>query len=390
MSKKKVLMVHNFYQIGGGEHTVFKNEIDMLRENGHVVIEYTRSNVELKKSKLKMLFLPFTTIWSFKTYRDVRKIIKEQNIEIVHCHNTFPLISPSVYYASRREKVPIVQTIHNFRFLCPCGVFYRDGKICEECLKQKSFKPSLKHRCYRNSKIQTLIVVMMLKIHRKLGTYKKINYIFLTEFNKRKFNELININGSNVFVKPNFVNEYQLVDKKKDKKFIFASRLEESKGIKELLLKWRNMPDDYMLHIYGSGTLENFVRKECLNRKNIIFYGFKSHEIVFDDLKSAMGMIFPSLWYEGFPMIIAESMSIGCPVISTKIGNQGNLIEQSKGGVTFDFHSNESLKKAVDKCIIDNIELSKNARIFYKEVLEKRNNYIILNNIYENIKINES
>jgi glycosyltransferase involved in cell wall biosynthesis len=124
VAKKKILMVHNFYQIGGGEHTVFKNEVDMLRKHGHIVIEYTRSNDELKESRLKMLLLPFSTLWSFKTYKEVKKIIKQNCIDIVHCHNTFPLISPSVYYAARTKKIPVIQTIHNFRLLCPAGVFF--------------------------------------------------------------------------------------------------------------------------------------------------------------------------------------------------------------------------------------------------------------------------
>ena len=114
VNKQKVLMVHNFYQIGGGEHTVFKNEVELLRENGHEVIVYTRSNDELKNSIMKLALLPFATIWSWKTYFDVRKIIKQEHIDIVHCHNTFPLISPSVYYAARSMKVPVVQTIHNY------------------------------------------------------------------------------------------------------------------------------------------------------------------------------------------------------------------------------------------------------------------------------------
>lgn len=115
--KKKILMVHNFYQIGGGEHTVFKNEVELLRDNGHEVIEYTRSNDELKSDKWKLLFLPFTTVWSLRTYIEIRKLIKNEQIDVVHCHNTFPLISPSVYYAARSMKVPVVQTIHNFRLL---------------------------------------------------------------------------------------------------------------------------------------------------------------------------------------------------------------------------------------------------------------------------------
>lgn len=390
MGKKKVLMVHNFYQIGGGEHTVFKNEVEMLREKGHEVVEYTRSNDELKKSKLKLLLLPFTTIWSFKTYREVKKIIGDQNIDIVHCHNTFPLISPSVYYAARKKKTPVVQTIQNFRFLCPGAIFYRDGKICEECREKNSFKPALKHKCYRNSKLQTFVVTAMLTIHRKLGTYKKINYIFLTEFNKKKFERLIDVNGNNVFVKPNFVNKFQVnnqsVYKNERKKvFVFASRLEENKGIKYLVSKWNDMPQEYQLHIYGTGPLKDYVKENSNKRNNIKFYGFKSQETIFNDLKTACGMIFPSLWYEGFPMIIAESMAIGCPVISTNIGNEGDIVNASQGGITFESDSDESFKKAIKKCIDENDRLRLNSEKFYKEVLEKNKNYEYLNNIYEKL-----
>ena len=387
MSKKKVLMVHNFYQIGGGEHTVFKNEVEMLRENGHEVIEYTRSNDELKSAKLKLLLLPFTTIWSFKTYREVKKIINSQRIDIVHCHNTFPLISPSVYYAARSEKVPVVQTIHNFRFLCPCGVLYRDGHICEECLEKKAFKPALKHRCYRNSKIQTLVVTTMLKIHRKLGTYNKINYIFLTEFNKQKFSQLININGDNVFVKPNFVKDSMVFNcgGGTQKIFVFASRLDENKGIKYLLEQWKNMPKEYQLHIYGSGSLEKYVKEKVQDISNVSYFGFCSHEEIFNDMKNAMALIFPSLWYEGYPMIIAESMAIGCPIVSANIGNAADIVMESKGGLTYDPDKHDDFMRAINTVIKNNRELRHNAMAYYQDVLSKEKNYVGQMNIYEKL-----
>lgn len=387
MSKKKVLMVHNFYQIGGGEHTVYKNEVNMLRENGYEVVEYTRSNDELKQSKLKLLLLPFTTIWSIKTYREVKKIIKEQNIEIVHCHNTFPLISPSVYYAARKKKVPVVQTIHNFRFLCPGAIFYRDGRICEECREKQNFKSALKHKCYRNSKIQTLVVTLMLKIHRRLGTYSKINYIFLTDFNRQKFDKLIDINGSNVFVKPNFVKNTIEVEAKSEveKTFVFASRLEESKGIKYLLKQWLNLPKDYELHIYGDGPLEDYVKKEIKNIPNIKYLGFQKQGVIFEDMKNSMAMIFPSLLYEGYPMIIAESMAIGCPVLSSNLGNEGDIVSTSKGGVTFNPEMKNDFVNAIDEIVKNNKELRKNALLYYKDFLSKEKNYTIQNNIYEKI-----
>lgn len=387
MSKKKVLMVHNFYQIGGGEHTVFENEVEMLRENGHEVIEYTRSNDELKKSKLKLLLLPFTTIWSFKTYRDVKKIIRNRKIDIVHCHNTFPLISPSVYYAARSEKVPVVQTIHNFRFLCPCGIFYRDGHICEECLKEKSFNSAVKHKCYRNSKIQTLVVSTMLNIHRKLGTYNKINYIFLTEFNKQKFSQLLDVNGDNVFVKPNFVRDFMKLtcEDEEENPIVFVSCLDENKGIKWLLEQWGKMPKKYKLHIYGVEPLEAYVKEEVQNIGNVsCFWGWAQEEML-GDIKKSMAIISPSLGNERYPMMIAESMAVGCPIVSVNIGNVADIVTESKAGLIYNPDKIEDFMMAINAVIKNNHELRHNAIVYYRDVLSKDKNYVKQTNIYEKL-----
>ena len=381
MNKKKVLMVHNFYQIGGGEHTVFKNEVELLRENGHEVIEYTRSNDELKTSKLKLVLLPLTTIWSWKTFWEVRRIIKKEKIDIVHCHNTFPLISPSVYYAARSMNVPVIQTIHNFRFLCPNGSFFCDGKVCEKCYKKNSFKDAIKNNCYRNSKIQTLVVVAMLKFHRCIGTYKKISYIFLTDFNRRKFDKLIDINSDQVFIKPNFVKEVKTIDYKEDKVFVYASRLEENKGLKLLIKYWKNLSEDYVLHIYGDGPLKEYVEGNA--SANIIYMGFKEQDEIFKDLSGAMAMVFPSIWYEGFPMIIAESMALGCPVLSSNIGNVGDIVYSSGGGVVFNPYNQDSFNAAIKDIELNNMTYREAARTCYKSILNKYENLANLEDIYE-------
>lgn len=211
MDKERILIVHNYYQIPGGEDSVVTNEMKMLQNNGHEVILYSRSNSELKQlSVLQKLCIPFTTVFSLKTFKEVKKIIRENKIDILHVHNTLNLISPSVYYAAFINKIPVVQTIHNFRLLCPGATFYRNGSICEDCIS-KGLKCAISNNCYRGSKIQTLACVMTLKIHRFLGTYKKLNYICLTEFNKEKLLELNKgkkkiIDPGRVFVKPNFIS----------------------------------------------------------------------------------------------------------------------------------------------------------------------------------------
>lgn len=208
--KQNILIVHNYYQIPGGEDTVVANEIQILKEHGNKVILYSRNNSELKNmGKRQKLMLPLNTVFNFRTYKEIKGIINEEKINIVHVHNTLNLVSPSVYYAARRCRVPVVQTVHNFRLLCPGATFYRDGHICEDCVK-KGLLCAVKHSCYRGSKIQTLACVISTWFHRSTGIYSKINYICLTEFNKEKLLQLNRpgkrqvIDESKVYVKPNF------------------------------------------------------------------------------------------------------------------------------------------------------------------------------------------
>lgn len=206
--KQNVLIVHNYYQIPGGEDTVVANEKKLLEDHGHLVLLYSRHNSEIKRmSILRKLCLPFTTVFNLRTYREVKDIIREKKIDIVHVHNTLNLISPAVYYAALECGVPVVQTVHNFRLLCPGGTFYRDGHICEDCIS-KGLGCAVRHSCYRNNRLQTIACVISTCLHRMTGIYGKINYICLTEFNKEKL-LLLNqkkqiIDPQKVFVKPNF------------------------------------------------------------------------------------------------------------------------------------------------------------------------------------------
>ena len=164
MKNYRILQIHNFYQIPGGEDVVVRNEKRLLEEHGHKVYTYYRSNSELaKKGIVGKLFLPFTAVFSLKTYREVKKLIRENQIDIVHVHNTLTMVSPSVFYAAFRCKVPVVQTLHNFRMLCPAGSFFRDNVICEECV-QHGMGCAIRHKCYRNSKLQSFVSAAILQL----------------------------------------------------------------------------------------------------------------------------------------------------------------------------------------------------------------------------------
>lgn len=378
--KERVLMVHNFYQIGGGEHTVFENEQRLLREHGHHVVAYTRDNAELKKSVLKKILLPFTTIFSLKTGREVKRIIRREQIDIIHCHNTFPLVSPSVYYTAKKCGIPVIQTIHNFRFLCPNGVFFRDGQTCEDCMEQ-GLKCSLRHRCYRESWLQTFVLVTMLRIHRKIGTFMIPEYIFLTEFNRGKFFALLGKKAENGFIKPNF--EYIKLPEAgaaRDGSFVFIGRLDRNKGIDFLTRNWER---DRELYVFGNGALENAVREACEKNCHIHYMGFQQQDVVFTYLAKAAAMLFPTDLYEGFPMTIIEAFALGTPVICSDIGNGADLVKQAKAGVAFTRRSRDGLEKAIAEVERNFDMYSANAREAYGHMCTPEANYRQLKTIYE-------
>lgn len=355
-----ILIVHNEYQYAGGEDTVVRQDAALLEKHGHRVFFYTRNNDELKSfTGLQKLFLPFTTIFSLKSYREIRKIIREQKIELVHVHNTLPLISYSAYYAAKREGCRLIQTIHNFRLVCPNALFYRDGHICEDCLN-KGLLCGVKHRCYRGSKTQTAMVALMLKLHRMFGTFKKPDaYITLTGFNKEKISAVVP--AEKIHVKPNYLSFNSEIGQKEDAVFtgsfsdlkntsffLYASRIEKVKGIFVLLEAFSVLPEQKLL-ILGTGPDEAAVKDYIARKKltNIIFAGFTPHEKALQLMAHAKAMIFPSLWYEGFPMTIVESLSRSLPVIASDTPNIASVISHQKNGLLFKTGSSDALIHAI-------------------------------------------
>ncbi len=350
--KPSVLMVHNYYRIPGGEDTVVANERKLLEENGHRVVFYHKSNSEIEGFRLlKKLAFPFMTIFNGKTYREVKAIIKRERIDIVHVHNTLSLISPSVYYAARKCRIPVVQTIHNFRMLCPGAAFYREGKICTDCV-EKGLVCAVWHACYRGSRAQTLACVIGAACHRMTGIYGKLNYICLTGFNKEMLLQHRQIKCDRVFVKPNFVSLAQRPvpwDKRREQ-FVFAGRLDSLKGIEIVLGAWKMMGEAApLLVICGIGPREEWCRRYIAENKlkNIEMRGGVPNGEVLRLLGESRGMILASQWYEGFPMSLAEAYSVGTPVIGSDIGNVGDIIKKYGMGIVFKHDSSRDLAEKV-------------------------------------------
>lgn len=387
MEKEKILIVHNYYRFAGGEDTVVANEKQLLQEHGHEVEIYTRNNSELAGfSGLRKLAFPFAAIFNARTYREVKRLIGEKRIDIVHVHNTLSLVSPAVYYAAKKCKIPVVQTIHNFRLLCPGAVFYRDGHICEDC-QEHGLWCAVKHKCYRRSRLQTLACVLNTKIHCLTGIYGKINYICLTEFTRDKLLKLKQIHPQKVFVKPNFTYDYGEGTGFEDY-YIYVGRIEEIKGVNLLVEAFKKMPHR-RLKMVGGGDLENKIsaRLETENIRNIEMLGLQPHEKVREYIKNARGLIMSSQCYETFGMVILEAFSSGTPAIVGNIGNIRELVEPGKTGERFVYNSPESLMEAIDRFESGRMEdYRKNAYDCYRNQFTPEKNYKRLMEIYRGLE----
>ncbi len=382
----RVLIVHNHYRIPGGEDTVVANEKKLLEANGHNVYLYSRHNNELDSfSKMKKVILPVTTIFNFKTYRDVKHIIEEQKIDIVHVHNTLNLISPAVYYAAFSCKVPVIQTIHNFRLLCPGATLYREGHICQDCVEH-GLGCAVRHSCYRGSKLQTLACVISTKIYRMLGTYGKLNYICLTDFNRDKLLTLKQIKPEKVFVKPNFVESTEDVIpyEQRENQFVFVGRLDKLKGVDILLESWKYMGTNApKLVVCGTGPMEdwcqNYISDNSLT--NVQMMGYVPNNEAKKIIANSKALILPTQWYEGFPMTIVEAYSVGTPVIGSDIGNVGTLIEDGKSGFRFEYDSVEQLVAMIEKFESSSFRVEDDFRMRYTA----ESNYRLLMEIYNKV-----
>lgn len=384
-----LLFVHNHYQLPGGEDAVFAAEKALLERHGHRVILYTRDNSELKKmGGIQKLLLPFLLLWNPRTYREVRKIIRREKIDLVHVHNTLMLVSPSVYYAARSRRVPVVQTIHNFRMLCPGATLFRDGAVCEDCLEM-GLGCAVRHRCYRGSRLQTLGCVISTGLHRMTGIYKRLTYICLTDFNRRKLLTLKGIPPENVLVKPNFVAQTEALAPLQERadRVIFAGRLEELKGVRVLLEAWRLLGADApRLVICGSGPLESWCLRFLHENKmrRVCLAGQKPNENVRRLLATSRALILPTQCYEGFPMCIAESYSVGTPVLVSDLGNGGSLVKEGITGMKFNQRSPQSIADTVRRFLSDReTPWNDNALREYQRTMTPENNYRRLMEIYQ-------
>ncbi len=396
-----ILVAHNRYRNRGGEDSVFESECRMLEEAGHKVVRYEKANADIHDGGglAAKISLAVRTVWNQRTFREVRELIRREKPDVVHCHNTFPLISPSIYYAAAREGVPVVQTLHNYRLTCLNGYLYRGGRICESCLGRSPLR-GVCRRCYRGSFLQSATTSAMLLVHRALGTWRRkvTRYIALTEFAREKFIQA-GLPADKIVVKPNaflpvrpaetglksqvacLMSPYaglapQILDRSFDKRratsegapavsVVYLGRLSPEKGVDVLLRAWALLSngaslDSCTLSVIGSGPEEDALRTLASSlgiASSVRFLGSLSREKALFELASSDLLVFPSLWYETFGLTILEAASQGVPALVTNIGSQSLLVNDNVTGRFFPAGDPAALAAAIRSLLADSAAL---------------------------------
>ena len=382
----KLLLCHNHYQQAGGEDEVFAAESALLESFGHQVVRYTVHNDRI--ADMGRARLATDTLWNRESHRHVGRLIRRERPDVAHFYNTFPLLSPSVYHAARNEGCPVVQSLHNYRLLCPNGLFYREGRICEDCLGKFVPWNGVLHKCHRNDRAATAVTTAMLAGHRLLGTWKRTVDIYvagMTNFVREKF-RAGGIPLDRLVLKPNFVFPDPGEGDGNGGYALFAGRLTPEKGVATLLEAWKRLPEGRSLTILGDGQMAPEVEQAAAHHPGIEWLGRKSLDETFALLQRAAFLICPSQWYEAMPRILVDSFAVGTPVLASDLGAMADVVHDGLEGLHFRAGDAEHLAERASWLFEHPDERSKMrtaARAEYQDRFTTEKSHEILMDVYQ-------
>jgi glycosyltransferase involved in cell wall biosynthesis len=340
-------MIHNRYLQGGGEDVSAATEADLLTARGHYVETLVDDNSRV--ASLGRARVAVRTVWSHEAYTRVGRTLAQSRFDIVSVQNFFPLFSPAVYYAARRQGVPVVQTLRNYRLLCPNALLFRDDHVCEDCLGHPIPFPSLRHKCYRGSLMATGAVSAMLTVHRLVGSWRNMvdHYVVLSEFMREKC-VANGLPAERISVKPNFVWPDPGPGVGGGGFALFAGRLSREKGVRTLLKAWTQVHGGLQLRVAGDGPLAGDVVRASELDGSIVWLGRRSWPEILSLLGQAEFVIMPSECYESFGRVVIEAYAKGTPVVGVDLGAVSELISHCRTGRLFRAGDPSDLAKSID------------------------------------------
>lgn len=381
----RLLTVHNRYLVRGGEDECCDAESELLRSRGHDIDEFILDNREI--ARMSRLVLSARTSWNSNTYSQLRRRIQIFRPDIVNVHNFFPLASPAVYYAARAERVPVVQTLHNYRLLCPGATFFRSGKPCDCCMRRLVPWPGVVHRCYRGSRAASAAVAAMISLHKIFRTWSRMIevYVALNEFCRNKFIEG-GLPADRIVVKPNFVATDLGLGRGDGGYALYVGRLSPEKGINTLIRAWSRIGAKCPLKIVGEGPLSDLACHAAKSNQALLVLGKRPLREVYELMGAATFLVFPSDCDEQFPRTIIEAFSRGTPVIASRRGAVAQIVKHGSTGLLFTAGDAVDLANRVQELCDDPARLQlmrHSARLEFEAKYTAERNYGLIMEIYK-------
>lgn len=396
----KILVVHNFHRNGSasGDDQVFKNETKLLEDHGNTVLKFSVSNDDYDNANIfNKIRYALGMIWSFKYYNEIKKIINEYHPDVMHVHTFSPLLSPSILYSAKKCDIPVVATLHDTRFVCPCATSLRNNKICNKCGDGRYFR-MIKYKCYKNSRVQSLIMAFIHTYHNKrksfynqIDRYICLNDIQIDLLKKNDYEE------KKIVKKYNFMEDIYSIENNQDteeidiqlpeKYVVFYGRISEEKGIRVLMKVWDKIKD-IPLVVMGVGSLDDEFKKWADNKKNVYFLGYTKHEKCLSIVKKCEFVLFPSIWYEGCSMVMIETQCIGKAIVATDIGFSSEAITEGFDGLKVKLGDINGFVKKI-RYLWENhnicVKMGENARNEFEKKYTPLHSYNKLMEIYKEV-----
>ncbi|MDH3274513.1 MAG: glycosyltransferase family 4 protein [Gammaproteobacteria bacterium] len=386
-------MVHNYYGslAPSGENRVFEAERALLQQRGHEVSEYVRHNDTIRAKGIRGLVQgAFATPWNPWAAAHMRHAVEAFRPEVVHVHNTFPLLSPAIFFAIGNKAAKVL-TLHNYRLFCAAAIPMRNGHVCTECLDRHSAWPALRYGCYRGNRLASIPLALSIELHRKLGTWmhRVDAFITLTDFQRDKM-IAAGLPANRVYVKPNFFSGYPVPVEWQERGnyAVYAGRLSAEKGVEMLIQAWLSWGSQAPeLRVLGNGPLRNVLEKMVMDSPTakVRFMGQVSRQVAHQQIANAKLMVMPSLCFEGFPMAICEAFAFGTPLAVSNIGPFPSVVRHGVSGIIFspgDVHALVRAMQTIWNSPTALEDLSAGARVAFEHHYNEVANYQMLTEIY--------
>jgi glycosyltransferase involved in cell wall biosynthesis len=380
----RILVAHNRYQFSGGEDAVVHDEMEMLLRHGHRVELLGENNNSIHGIRCKLV-ASASIFDSARSRKRMRDAIRNFQPELVHLHNWFPMISPSIILEAGASGVPVVQTLHNFRMVCANALLYRDGFVCTDCLGKPLPLDGVVHGCYRGSRAGSAIVTAAYAFHRLAHTWESIDLFIAVSGFEREILIRGGLPADKIVVKQNFVDtDSWKAERKTEGAALFAGRLSPEKGIRTLLSAWNTGRISVRLKIIGDGPMADEVRLCAARNANIEYLGLQAPEAVYREMAKAKFLVFPSEWFETFGRTVVEAFSRGTPVLACDLGGVRELVEEGVTGYRFPPGNADALAAAVLRFPAgeDYERMCSNCRNLFLSKFTAEINYPLLMEIY--------